>query len=146
MGIAIEEAKKSALEGEVPVGAVLILDNQLIASAHNQPISSHDPSAHAEIQALRIGAAKIGNYRLPNTSLYVTLEPCLMCSGAIFHARVRNVYFGAFDPKTGCAGSILNVYDNQLLNHHCEAQGGILADKCAELLKDFFKIRRHSKE
>jgi len=146
MGLALEEARLAFSENEVPVGAVLVLNNELVARAHNQPIDQHDPSAHAEIQVLRAGAEKIGNYRLPKTSLYVTLEPCLMCSGAIFQARVANVYFGAFDPKTGCAGSVLNVYEHPQLNHHCQVNGGLMAQACADLLKEFFKIKRVSKE
>jgi tRNA(adenine34) deaminase len=145
MALAIEEAQKAATADEVPVGAVLVHNNQLIAKAHNQPIHLHDPSAHAEIQVLRQAAEFLGNYRLPQTSLYVTLEPCLMCCGAIFHARVSNVYFGAFDSKTGCAGSVMNLFENTQLNHHCKVHGGISEQACVGVLKEFFKNKRQAK-
>jgi tRNA(adenine34) deaminase len=146
MSLAIEQARQAALADEVPVGAVLVMNGELIASAHNQPIHLHDPSAHAEIQVLRSAAEKLGNYRLPGASLYVTLEPCLMCCGAIFHARVENLYFGAYDAKTGCVGSVMNLFENNQLNHHCKYQGGILESNCVDLLKEFFKIKRLAKE
>lgn len=139
---AILEAQKAALLGEVPVGAVLIQDGQLLGRAHNTPISSNDPSAHAEMNVIRQVAKQVNNYRLPGMSLYVTLEPCLMCAGAMFHARLNEVYFGAYDPKTGTAGSVINIFDTHQLNHHTKVYGGILEQECANLLKDFFKARR----
>ena len=145
MGIALEEAQKAAASDEVPVGAVLIYQHQEVARGHNQPIGLHDPSAHAEIVVLRRAAHHLQNYRLPNTSLYVTLEPCLMCAGAIMNARIEQVYFGAKDPKTGCVGSVINVFDNEQLNHHCEIAGGILEHDCAKVLQDFFKLKRSPK-
>jgi len=145
MRIALEEAQKAVLKGEVPVGAVLVKDNEEIIRGHNQPIHHDDPTAHAEIVVLRKAAKQLENYRLPNTSLYVTLEPCLMCAGAIMNARVAKVYFGAKDSKTGCAGSVINAFDNLQLNHHCEITSGILEHDCAKVLQDFFKIKRLSK-
>jgi tRNA(adenine34) deaminase len=145
MRIALEEAQKAVLQGEVPVGAVLVKDNEEIIRGHNQPIHHDDPTAHAEIVVLRKAAKQLENYRLPNTSLYVTLEPCLMCAGAIMNARVAKVYFGAKDSKTGCAGSVINAFDNLQLNHHCEITSGILEHDCAKVLQDFFKIKRLSK-
>lgn len=139
---AIELAKYAESFGEVPIGAVLVFENQIIAEGWNQPISSHDPTAHAEIIALRNGAKKMQNYRLPNTTLYVTLEPCLMCAGAMIHARVHQCLFGAFDSKAGAAGSIYNVFELKTLNHRVEIQGGILANECETLLKKFFQSKR----
>jgi tRNA(adenine34) deaminase len=124
------------------VGAVLVLEDQVLASGFNQPITHSDPSAHAEMMALRSGATKLSNYRLPDTTLYVTLEPCAMCCGAILHARVKRVVFGAFDPKTGTAGSVTNLFALEQINHHTEVHGGVLADECGQVLRHFFKERR----
>lgn len=138
-------AHSAAKKGEIPVGAVLTLDGVEISSGENCPISSHDPSAHAEIIALRRAAIELKNYRLPGTTLYVTLEPCIMCMGAIIHARVQRVVFGAYDPKTGAAGSRYSIGSDQLLNHHIEITSGICESECATLLKNFFKKRRLKK-
>jgi tRNA(adenine34) deaminase len=142
MALAIEQANCAALAGEVPVGAVLVRHGLVLAKAFNQPISLHDPSAHAEMQVLRAAGRAEGNYRLPGTTLYVTLEPCAMCAGAMLHARVERVVYGAPDPKTGAAGSALNLFDNQLINHQTQAEGGVLAEECGQVLKRFFKERR----
>ena len=142
MQLALEEANKARALGEVPVGAVLVSNQQVIARAHNQPIGQHDPSAHAEIAALRAAGNHLSNYRLPDTTLYVTLEPCMMCCGAIMHARISRVVYGATDAKTGCVHSVLNLFDHPQLNHHTMVEGGVLADECAQILKDFFKERR----
>ncbi len=139
---AIELAKLAESCGEVPVGAVLVKDDQIIGEGYNSPISEKDPTAHAEIRALRDAAQRIGNYRLLNTALYVTLEPCLMCVGAIVHARVSEVIFGATEPKTGAAGSVFDVLTSPAHNHQVELRGGVLADDCAQLLSDFFLQRR----
>ena len=128
--------------GEVPVGAVVVLDGKVIATGFNQPIASHDPSAHAEMVALREASAVMANYRLPGCELYVTLEPCAMCSGAIMHARLSRVIFGAADPKTGACGSVINLFDNTSLNHHASVTPGVLAGECGQLLSDFFRARR----
>jgi tRNA(adenine34) deaminase len=142
MQLALVEAQKARALGEVPVGAVLVSDNQVIATGHNQPINNNDPSAHAEVAALRAAGQNLSNYRLPNTTLYVTLEPCMMCCGAIMHARISRVVYGAADAKTGCVHSVLNLFDNPQLNHHTMVEGGVLAEECAQVLKDFFKERR----
>ena len=142
MQLALVEAQKARALGEVPVGAVLVSDNQVIATGHNQPISNNDPSAHAEVAALRAAGQNLSNYRLPDTTLYVTLEPCMMCCGAIMHARIARVVYGAADAKTGCVHSVLNLFDNPQLNHHTMVEGGVLAEECAQVLKDFFKERR----
>jgi tRNA(adenine34) deaminase len=139
---ALELARQAATLGEVPVGAVVVRDGEIIGRGGNQPIGRHDPTAHAEVMALRDAAANVGNYRLPGSTLYVTLEPCLMCIGAIFHARVGRVVFGARDPKTGAAGSVLNLFDETRLNHHAEVLGGVLAEECGTLLSGFFAARR----
>ena len=128
--------------GEVPVGAVVVHEGQIIGRGFNAPISLHDPSAHAEIQALRAAAQALGNYRLAGCTLYVTLEPCAMCAGAIQHARIARVVFGASDPKTGACGSVINLFAEPLLNHHTEVEGGMLAQQCGELLTTFFRERR----
>ncbi len=128
--------------GEVPVGAVVVRDGEIVGRGFNAPISRHDPSAHAEIMALRDAAANLGNYRLVGCSLYVTLEPCTMCMGAIFHARVGRVVYGASDPKTGACGSIIDLPAETRLNHHAEVVGGVLADECGGLLSRFFARRR----
>jgi tRNA(adenine34) deaminase len=139
---AIDQARNAWVLGEVPVGALVVRDGAVIATGFNQPIGTHDPTAHAEIMALRAAAMLLGNYRLPGCDLYVTLEPCAMCAGAMIHARLARVIFGAFDPKTGACGSIVNLFDEGKLNHHTEVVGGVLADDCAGLLKEFFAERR----
>ena len=139
---ALDQAKLAAAAGEVPVGAVLIRDGQVISTGFNQPISNSDPSAHAEMMALRAAAHNESNYRLPGTTLYVTLEPCIMCAGAMLHARVERVVFGATDPKTGAAGSVLNVFLEKQINHQTQVEGGIMGEECGKILRDFFKERR----
>ena len=143
MRLAIEQAHAAEQHGEVPVGAVLVLDDQVVGEGWNQPIGTHDPSAHAEIMALRDAGSRAGNYRLPGSTLYVTLEPCPMCAGAIVHARVERVVFGAADPRTGAAGSVFDLLPSDgRFNHRTQAQGGVLVDQCARLLQDFFRARR----
>jgi tRNA(adenine34) deaminase len=139
---ALDQAKLAAMAGEVPVGAVLVRDGKIISRGFNQPISNSDPSAHAEMMALRAAAHIESNYRLPGTTLYVTLEPCIMCAGAMLHARVERVVFGATDPKTGAAGSVLNVFSEKQINHQTQVEGGIMSDECGQILRDFFKGRR----
>jgi len=139
---AIELARRAAEEGEVPVGAVVSVDGEIVGEGWNRPIKASDPSAHAEIQALRAASARLANYRLLDATLYVTLEPCPMCVGAMFHARVRRVVFGAKDPKTGAAGSVIDLFAEERLNHHASVEGGLLAEECGELLKKFFAARR----
>lgn len=139
---AIEQARLAALAGEVPVGAVLVRDSEVISKAFNQPITHHDPSAHAEMLALRAAAKTEANYRLPGSTLYVTLEPCTMCAGAILHARVDRVVYGAPDPKTGAAGSVLDVFSSKQINHQTSVKGGVMGEECGELLRSFFKERR----
>jgi len=139
---ALEFARRAGDAGEVPVGAVVVLEGEVIGEGFNAPISRADPTAHAEIQALRAAAQKAGNYRLPGTTLYVTLEPCAMCVGAIFHARVARVVFGAPDPKTGAAGSIVDLFAEARLNHHAQVVGDVLAEECGEMLRSFFARRR----
>ena len=141
---ALELAEAARSAGEVPVGAVVVCDGRIVGRGFNAPITEHDPTAHAEIRALRDAAATLGNYRLTDCSLYVTLEPCLMCSGAIMHARVAKVVFGASDPKTGACGSIIDAFAEQRLNHHAVVQGGVLADECGSLLTTFFRERRQT--
>jgi tRNA(adenine34) deaminase len=138
-------AKQAALQGEVPVGAVLVKDDEVIAEAYNQPIALNDPSAHAEIQVLRKAGEQLKNYRLLDCTLYVTLEPCLMCVGAMVHARIKRLVFGAFDPKTGACGSVWSVLGpekNNSLNHQISIEGGVLAEEAGALLREFFKNRR----
>jgi len=142
MRLALELASHAAELGEVPVGAVLVLNGEVLGRGCNRPVSAHDPTAHAEIQALREAAQRVGNYRLPGTALYVTLEPCIMCAGAIMHARVRRLIFGASDPKTGACGSVVDPFREARLNHHTQVRGGVLGDACAALLRDFFAARR----
>ncbi len=142
MRIALDLAHQAADRDEVPVGAVLVRDGDILGRGYNQPIARHDPSAHAEIVALRDAAARLGNYRIPGSTLYVTLEPCAMCVGAILHARVEKVIFGAADPKTGAAGSVIDLFAEARLNHHASASGGLLADECGKLLSAFFAGRR----
>lgn len=144
MRLALEEAAKAAALGEVPVGAVVVRGDEVIARGCNRPIGMSDPSAHAEIQAIREAARLSNNYRLPGHRLFVTLEPCLMCSGAILHARLDAVIFGAFDPKTGVAGSVLDIYGMRALNHQTQIRGGVLAKECGEILQIFFKNKRSS--
>lgn len=139
---ALRLAQRAERQGEVPVGAVLIYQDQCIADGWNQPIQTHDPSAHAEIVALRRGGAALGNYRLIDTTLYVTLEPCVMCMGALAHARVKRLVFGAFDPKRGAVCHALQLSEASFLNHRLEWTGGVLAESCSALLIDFFKARR----
>ena len=139
---AMELARIGGGQGEVPVGAVVFLDGEIIGEGYNAPISHHDPSAHAEIRALRAAAQRVGNYRLTGASLYVTLEPCAMCAGAMMHARVSRIIYGAADPKTGACGSVVDLFAEPRLNHHAEVSGGLLADECARLLRDFFQTRR----
>jgi tRNA(adenine34) deaminase len=135
-------ARDAWAAGEVPVGAVVVRDGEIVGRGFNAPISRHDPSAHAEIMALRDAAGNLGNYRLAGCSLYVTLEPCVMCMGAIFHARVERVVYGASDPKTGACGSIVDLPAETRLNHHAEVVGGVLAEECGGLLSGFFAQRR----
>ena len=139
---ALEQAGLAALAGEVPVGAVIVRNGELISKAFNQPITNHDPSAHAEMLALRQAALSAENYRLPGTTLYVTLEPCIMCAGAMLHARVDRIVYGAADPKTGAAGSVLDVFSSKQINHQTVIEGGMMAQECGQLLRDFFKERR----
>ena len=139
---AIDVAKRAEQAGEVPVGAVIVRDNQLIAEGWNCPIGTHDPSAHAEIVALRKAGEAVGNYRLLETTLYVTLEPCVMCSGAMFHARVARVVYGARDPKAGAAGSVYDTLLDKRFNHCISVTGEVLAQECGSLLTNFFKARR----
>jgi tRNA(adenine34) deaminase len=139
---ALEQAELAALAGEIPVGAVIVRNGEVIARSFNQPITNHDPSAHAEMLALRQAALSAENYRLPGTTLYVTLEPCIMCAGAMLHARVDRVVYGATDPKTGAAGSILDVFSSKQINHQTVIEGGMMAEECGQLLRDFFKERR----
>ena len=142
MQLALAQAKAGALAGEVPVGAVVVKNGEVIASAHNAPLGLKDPTAHAEINALRLAAQALDNYRLEGCTLYVTLEPCAMCSGAAMHARLSRVVYGATEPKTGVAGSVLNLFDNAQLNHHTQVTGGVLADECVQELQAFFEMRR----
>lgn len=142
MGAALDLARQAAALGEVPVGALVVLEGEIVGRGFNQPIGRHDPTAHAEVMALRDAAARLSNYRLPGATLYVTLEPCAMCIGAIFHARIARVVFGARDPKTGAAGSVIDLFAEKRLNHHAEAIGGVLAGECGALLSGFFAARR----
>ena len=142
MSFALEQARKAEKEGEVPVGAILVKDDLIIAKAHNKPISSNDPTAHAEIQLLRAAGEELKNYRLPGTTLYVTLEPCAMCLGAIMHARIKRVVFGAHDPKTGVCGSSENFMEASCFNHKIDIASGVLENESKQLLKNFFNSRR----
>ena len=142
MQLALAAARDAQAAGEVPVGAVVVKDGQVIATGYNHPVGTHDPSAHAEMRALRSAAQLLGNYRLPDCELYVTLEPCAMCAGAMLHARLKKVIFGAYDPKTGACGSVLNLYAEPKLNHQTAVEGGLLAEECGALLKAFFAERR----
>ncbi len=142
MRLALAEAEKAFQAGEVPVGAVVVRGGEVIASAHNGPVGLKDPSAHAEILALRRAAAEEGNYRLAGTTLYVTIEPCLMCAGALIHARVSRLVFGATDPKGGAVVSLYGVLGDARLNHRVEATGGVLREACGEILSRFFREKR----
>ena len=146
MRLALDQAQNAWLVGEVPVGAVIVRDTpggrQVLATGYNRPITEHDPTAHAEIVALRHAAQLLANYRLPECELFVTLEPCAMCAMALMHARFKRVVFGACDPKTGAAGSVVDLFAQTQLNHHTAVQGGVLADECGAVLRDFFAERR----
>jgi tRNA(adenine34) deaminase len=142
MRLAMALAEQAAQTGEVPVGAIVVKDGVVIGRGSNAPIANHDPSAHAEILALREAAQHLGNYRLIDCTLYVTLEPCAMCSGAIQHARIARLVFGAKDPKTGCCGSVLNLMAEAKLNHHTEVASGVLGQECGAHLSAFFSARR----
>jgi len=139
---ALELAQRAQEEGEVPVGAVVVLEERILGEGWNRPIAACDPTAHAEIQAMRVASSALSNYRLIGATLYVTLEPCVMCAGAMFHARIGRVVFGASDPKAGAAGSIVDLFKNDKLNHHAQIQGGVLAGECGALLSQFFASRR----
>ena len=142
MRVALVEAEQAAAAGEVPVGAVVVADGEVIATGHNRSICDSDPSGHAEIVALRAAAESLGNYRVANATLYITLEPCVMCVGAIVQARVSRVVFGAYDAKAGALGSAADLSDSKALNHRFEINGGLLADECSALLKAFFQAHR----
>ncbi len=142
MQVALELAKQAAINGEVPVGAIVVNNGEIIGRGSNAPISLNDPSAHAEIQALRDAAKTLNNYRLIDCTLYVTLEPCVMCTGAIQHARIAKLVYGASDPKTGACGSVVNLMTENKLNHHTEVLAGVMAEECGKLLSTFFKERR----
>ncbi|MGA9033577.1 MAG: tRNA adenosine(34) deaminase TadA [Sulfuricaulis sp.] len=139
---ALELAHHAEEAGEVPVGALVVLNDEIIGEGWNQPIVSHDPTAHAEIVALRAAAACVRNYRLSDAVLYVTLEPCAMCAGAMVHARIARVVYGAADPKSGAAGSVFNLLESSALNHRAEVTRGVLAEECGEMLRNFFAARR----
>lgn len=142
MQLALDLAQLGAAEGEVPVGAVVVKDGEVVGCGYNAPISCHDPSAHAEIRAMREAAQMLGNYRLVGCTLYVTLEPCAMCAGAIQHARIARLVYGASDPKTGACGSVVDLMAETRLNHHTEVTGGVMAEECGRLLSAFFAARR----
>ena len=142
MQLTLNLAHQAALNGEVPVGAIIVKNGEVIGRGSNAPISTNDPTAHAEIRAMRDAAHHLGNYRLVGCTLYVTLEPCAMCTGAIQHARIARLVYGAGDPKTGACGSVINLMAEPKLNHHCEVVGGILAEECGAVLSEFFKQRR----
>ncbi len=142
MRLALAQAEQAGRAGEVPVGAVLVRAGEVVATGANRPVGSHDPTAHAEIETLRAGGRALGGYRLTDTTLYVTLEPCAMCAAAIVHARVRRLVFGAWDPRAGAAGSIIDLFALPALNHRVDAFGGVLMEECAALLKSFFEVRR----
>lgn len=142
MQAALEQARAAQAAGEVPVGAVVVKDGEIIATGFNAPISCQDPAAHAEILALRDAAKRLGNYRLPGCVLYVTLEPCAMCAGAMLHARIARLVYGAADPKTGACGSVVNLFAEPRLNHYASVTAGVMHGECAALLRDFFAARR----
>lgn len=139
---ALELARQARDHGEVPVGAIVVHDGAVIGEGFNQPISLADPSAHAEMQAMRMAARRLDNYRLLDATVYVTLEPCAMCAGAMVHARIKRLVYGAADPKTGATGSVFNLVQAEQLNHRLEVEGGVMKKECGELLKDFFRNRR----
>lgn len=143
---AMSLARSAECLGEVPVGAILVLEGEIVGRGFNSPIGEHDPTAHAEIAALRDAARRLGNYRLPGSTLYVTLEPCAMCAGAIMHARVARVVYGARDPKTGVHGSVVDLFAVERLNHHAEIVGGVLAEDCGAMLSEFFANRRRNRK
>ncbi len=145
MRLALDQAHNAWALGEVPVGCVVVKDGKIIATGFNQPIGNQDPTAHAEVQALRAAAAHLGNYRLNHCEVFVTLEPCAMCAGAMQHARVARVIYGAPDPKTGACTSVVKLFDEPKLNHHTAIRGGVLEHECAEVLKKFFVQRRELK-
>ena len=142
MALALALACEAATLDEVPVGALVVLEGEIVGRGFNQPIGRHDPTAHAEVMALRDAAARLGNYRIPGSTLYVTQEPCAMCAGAIMHARVARVVFGAPNPKTGVAGSVIDLFSDARLNHHADVTAGVLAVECGTLLSSFFQARR----
>lgn len=146
MRLALAQAKQAENIGEVPVGAILVRENKLLSQGHNRVIINHDPTAHAEINAIRAASLSRQNYRLPDTTLYVTLEPCLMCMGAIIHARIERLVFGAYDPKTGAAQSVYTIGSDTLLNHTLQITTGVLEGECSTMLKTFFKSRRAEKK
>jgi len=139
---ALELAKQAEQQGEVPIGAVIIRDDEILGEGWNQPITQYDSTAHAEIQALRAACAHVENYRLPGATLYVTLEPCIMCAGAIVHARIERVVYATKEPKTGAVGSCFDIFNTQQLNHYVHCEHGVLADESTQLLQDFFRSRR----
>jgi tRNA(adenine34) deaminase len=139
---ALALAAQAGARGEVPVGALVVNDGVIVGRGWNQPIADQDPTGHAEIRAVRDAASRLGNYRLPGCTLYVTLEPCVMCAGAIMHARIARLVFGASDPKTGACGSVVDLFAEPRLNHHCTVAGGLLAAECGGLLSEFFAARR----
>lgn len=143
---ALELAHRAESEGEVPVGAVVVYDEQVIGEGWNRPIVDNDPTAHAEVMALRAAAKKINNYRLLDSTLYVTLEPCIMCAGAIIHSRVKRVVYGAFDPKAGASESVFTILGTDCLNHKVDVENGILADECGQILTEFFRKKRKEKK
>ena len=139
---ALEQARAAQAAGEVPVGAVVVKDGKIVGAGFNAPITKHDPSAHAEMQALRAAGKALGNYRLPGCVLYVTLEPCAMCVGAMLHARIARLVYGAADPKTGACGSVIDVFGEAKLNHHATLTPGVMAEECGALLREFFAAKR----
>lgn len=143
---ALQLAEKARKMGEVPVGCVIVKNDTVIAEGWNQPIANHDPSAHAEVMAIRAAGQTLNNYRIPDTTLYVTLEPCTMCAGLIIHARIKRVVFGTTEPKTGACGSMFSVIPDDRHNHRLEVTGGILQSKCSDIIKDFFAERRSAKK
>ncbi len=142
MRAALDQARMAQAAGEVPVGAVVVKDGEILGTGFNAPISLHDPAGHAEILALRDAATRLGNYRLPGCELYVTLEPCAMCVGAMLHARIARLVYGAADPKTGACGSVLDLFSDPRLNHHATVTADVMADKCGALLREFFAAKR----
>ena len=139
---ALRLANIAATKGEVPVGAVIVCDGNVLGEGYNRPIEAADPTAHAELVALREACSTVGNYRLPGSTLYVTLEPCPMCAGALVHARVERVVYGAPDPRSGAAGTVMNILASEALNHRCQVSGGVLREQCADLLTTFFRDKR----